>query len=392
MHNPLRRLFDPGDWLAVKPRLDPAALTLTHERKPDPAEYKLRIGVGLFVMAVVALIAFLAEDGFVRFVAGGFGVFGLLNVIYGTLQSGFETTLTLSPDEVRVTNKTIFGRQSWREPISSYQGVSLRESQLGDRGVGTIRTTRRFQIIELVHEDDRKTVALFVDESSRPPRDVQRAFAERFRLPEITPGTDAEDSKRGGPPGPPPSGVTVERDGAVTRIGVGTGRLGRGLGPLVYLAVAALFGYVGYQIDPVAGLIAGGMALLLFAAILALGRLAGGDRRPPAICLTDERVWIDRPKPKTPALIGSFRSAMQQAIGVEAHELLPQVESLPLRAVERIRVDDYVSHSNDGPRTHPRLLIEADAGRLEFIGAPLDRKKLEWVRRYLESQLGSDEL
>ncbi len=388
MDNPLRRLFDPGDWLAAKPRLDPDALLLVHERKPDPTEYKLRIYVGLFVMSVVAGIVYLVDDGFVRFVAGGFGVFGLLNFIYGAMQSGFEMSLTITPDEVRVSTKTLFGGGSWREPLSDYRGVLLRESQIAGQSVGNIERAKQYQIIELSHNDRRKTVALFVEESSTPPWELQKAFAKRLRLPVLVPG---EDARPGADPGPPPSGVTVEQDGAITRITVGPGRLGRRLGPLVYLGVALMFSFVGYQIEPQAGLLAGGMALLLFAVMLILGRLLGRAARPAAICITDERVWIDRPRPKTPALIGTFRSAMQQAIGVESHALLPEVESLPLKAVERIRVDDYIQlRESSGPQTYPRLLVEADAGRLELTASQFDRGKLEWVRGYLQSRLQAE--
>ena len=54
MPGSLRRLLDPGDWLAVKPQLDPKSTTLQIDHAPGPAEYKLRIRVGLIVLAVFA--------------------------------------------------------------------------------------------------------------------------------------------------------------------------------------------------------------------------------------------------------------------------------------------------------------------------------------------------
>lgn len=391
MANPLR-LFDPGDWLAVKPQLDPLAIRLTLEHRPAPDEYKLRISVGLLVMGVVAAVVYFVDDGFARFVACGFGFFGLLNLIYGVVQSRFEMSLAITPDEVRVRKKTLFGQQDWREPLSHYRGVLLRESQLRNQSVGNIETTRNYQIIELAHDNPARVIPLYVVIGAEPPSGVHKAFAERLRLPAL-----AEDAARGPvavnadrnepahDPGPPPSGVELTREGETTRISVGTGLLGRTLAPLFYLGMVLLFGFIGYQIEPLAGLAAAGMAALLFVMTFGIARVFGKDSRPPAICLTSERVWIDRPASRMPAFIGTIRTAMQETVGAEAPELHPVVESLPLRAVERIRLDRYRSQNREGGSTPlPRLLIEAEAGRLEFMASQFDEGKLEWVRRYLE--------
>lgn len=396
MANPLRRLFDPGDWLAVKPRLDPEERSLRIEHRPDPNEYKLRIYLGLFVLTLAAVVVALIDDNFGRLVACGFGFFGLLNLIYGVIQSRFEMSLAITPDEVKVRRRTLFGARDWNEPLSNYRGVLLRESQVRKQSVGNIETNKRYQIIELAHDNPERTVPLYVSEGADVPYAVHAAFAERLRLPAL-----AEDAVRGsidaeaearGPavdPGPPPSGVEVSQDGDTTRISVGMSALGRTLTPLFYLTIVAMFGFVGYQIEPMAGLLAGGMATLLFAMMFGLSRLMNRDSRPPAICMTQERVWIDRPAPKTPAFVGTIRTAMQQAAGVEFPEINPVVESLPLKAIARIRVDVYSGRDGDGSSTpNPRLLIEAEAGRLEFMAAQFDEGKLDWVRRFLEWRIG----
>lgn len=396
MANPLRRLFDPGDWLAVQPRLDPAELTLRLDYRPDPSAVRLRLLAGVAVMAIVAAVVYFVEDDFGRFVACGFGFFGLLNVVYGVLQSGFEMSLAITPDEVKVRRKGLLGEERWSEPLSAYNGVRLRERQVRRQSVGTIESSKRYQIIELAHDRPERTVPLYVTDGADSPRAIQEAFAERFRLPalieDLTRGDIASRATGDEPaadPGPPPSGVSLDQDGETTRISVGLGGVGRTLVPVFYLGVAALFGFVGYQIEPVAGAVAAGMALLLFAVMFGVSRLLGGDQRSPAICLTDERVWIDRPKTKIPAFIGTIRSAMQDAVGGGAPALQPVVESLPLKAIERIRVDRYVSHNDSrGPSAQPRLLIEAEAGRLEFMASQFDEKKLAWVRRYLEWRIG----
>ncbi len=405
MANPLRRLFDPGDWIAVKPRLDPEAVSLTFEHEPSRGEIKLRIGVGTVVLCVVAVVVYFVQDSFARFVACGFGLFGLLNLIYGLIQSGFQMSLAITPDEVKVRKKTLFGARSWNEPLSRYRGVRLRETQVRDQGVGNIESTRRYQIVELVHDDDAKTVPLFVSQDSDPPRELHEAFARRLRLPTLSPDSGGDQTRavedldqpvrRRGPagdPGPPPPGVIVERSVDAARISIGTGRFGGGLVMLFWLSVPLLFAFIGYQIEPLAALLAGGMAALFVLMMLGLGRLMAGDRKQPAVCFSDERVWIDRPRFETPAFIDATRTVLRQFAGAEPRDPRPILESLPLGAVEQIRVDTYVSHRDEqGSTPHARLSIEADAGRLEYIGTQFDRKKLEWVRDYLEYEWSREE-
>lgn len=138
-------------------------------------------------------------------------------------------------------------------------------------------------------------------------------------------------------PGPPPAGVSLEVDGETTRIVVGASALRRLLG--------------------------------VFPAL-----------EPPSIQLTEERVWIDQPKSSTPAFIGTIRGAMAETADAGPRELQPIVDSLPLRAITRIRV--RASHA-----ARAQLVIEAEAGRLEFSAPGAGTKELEWVRQYLESRL-----
>lgn len=395
MANSLRRLFDPGDWLAARPQLDPLEIRLHFQHKAAPSEWKLRIAVGLAVLLAAACAAWFVADDFIRFVLAGFGFFGLLNLVLGVSQSAAELSLTISGSEVRVIKKTLFGEKTWREPLPNYRGVLLRESQTPGHSVGNIETSTRYQIIELAHDDARKTIPLYVEKGVEPPRRIHQDFAERLRLPalaeDIARGPVAVHADRSQPaqdPGPPPSGVSLTREGGATRIGVETGLLSRTLAPLFYLSVVLVFGFIGYQVEPLASLAAAGMAALLLGMMFAAARILGKDNRPAAICLTNERVWIDRPASRVPAFIGTIRNAMQQTVGAEAPELHPVVESLPLRAVERIRLDRYHSQSGEGSTPLPRLLIEAEAGRLEFMASQFDERKLEWVRRYLEWRIG----
>ena len=174
-------------------------------------------------------------------------------------------------------------------------------------------------------------------------------------------------SAMGANPGPPPSGVAVGRKGSTTTIAIGRGRLSRGLATLLWPTIALLVAFVGYQLDPEQGWLVGGVAALFVLMMLGLGRAVGGEGGVGSIRFTDERVWIDRPERAAPALVNALRTAVQQRGGADLADVRPVVESLPLKAVERIRVESGPSPSrNRGPVPVPRPLIEAErpvAGR-----------------------------
>ena len=170
----------------------------------------------------------------------------------------------------------------------------------------------------------------------------------------------------------------MERTGGTTRIRIGINRLGGGLAPLIWLGVPLAFAFFGYQINPFAGLVAGGMAAVFVLMLLWLGRLASSDEEAGAVCYNDERVWIERPELKTPAFVDATRSAVEQFAGVDFPDPRPVLESLPLGAVEQIRVDTCSSPSEEqGATPHARLSIEAEAGRLEYTLKQHERSKLD---------------
>ncbi|MFN3325910.1 MAG: hypothetical protein ACK5AZ_20630 [Bryobacteraceae bacterium] len=370
MPGPLRELLDPGNWLAVKPRLDPEAPEIKLIHAPEAGEVKLRLWLGTIVLSIVTLLVlFILEDEFAIFVACGFGFFGLVNLGYGVLQSRFSLSLAITPAEVYFDSRTLFGARRWREPIANYRGVLLREEQMRSQNVGNMATTRRWFIIELTHADPAKRVALHVAEGGEPPRQLQEAFARRFGLPALSPDSgEIVESGAGlqtADPGAPPSGISVQEFDGVTRIVIGQSRLSKRLTWMWWLALPVLFGGLAYQIEPMAGLSAGAMAAVFVLMILGLGRLTnrGKGSTERAICLDRERIWIQ----------GSV-----------------QTPPLARSEIERVRVDSYASFtgaSQGTPIYHARLMIEGGSRRLEYIGTQFDGKRLEWVRNYLSDRL-----
>ncbi len=404
----LKGLFDPGDWLGMKPQLDPSASLLALDHKPNEGEVTLRMAVGGFVLAVTAIIIYFVEDGFVIFVVGGFGFFGLLNLVYGFIQSRFEKSMLFTGHEVQVRTRGLLGRREWREPIAGYRGVRLREHHMRKEGVGNIASTKTYHVIELVHDDPRRVLPLHVSEGGEAPRDVQEAFSRRFKLPALAPDSGGEAARAhdaldaplaaqpAADPGPPPSGVTVRRKGAATVIRIGQGRTGKVVVVVSWLAIPILFGGIGFMIDPEAGLMAGGMAVLFVALMLGLGKLVGGKsaRQDPALVVEPDRVWIDRPKHDD--RLAKFGRGIVSAIsGMEIDPSKRPPETIARRAIEQIRIDTYTSHysgtssvsGHGGASVRDRLVIEGDGGRITFVGSQFDKKKLEWVRDYLRFAL-----
>ena len=173
-------------------------------------------------------------------------------------------------------------------------------------------------------------------------------------------------------PGPAPGGVLVRQQDGTTRIMIGIGRAGQSLVWLFWVSLPLLFGGIAYYLYPPMAFLAACMVAVWVLVLLGIGKFMDKKRRQRAVCIDSERVWIDGARPPARLLLRA--------------------------AIEQVRVDVYTCHDSQigdfgdgsyGPTRHPRLVIEGDAGRLEYIGAQFDRKKLEWVRDYLRYRLAS---
>jgi hypothetical protein len=364
----LRSLLDPGDWLAIKPQLSPEASPIELLFEPDPSEIRLRLWVGSVVLAIAATAGyFMREDGVALFVAAGFALFAILNLLYAFIQRGFRYHLRISGLEVAVDRRSILGAKNWREPLRAYQGVLLREEEFQEQSSSNskITHTRRYFIIELQHRDPSRTVPLYVRETGPPPIEIHRAFADRFNLPaleeDLSGPTRADRPQRTADPGPPPPGVSRREAGDSVCLSLASPRRPFGAA-FFWLALPLAVGAILYQVDPVFGLAAGGMTAAFVLLILALGWISGRSTRfaPSGLCIGHGRVWIGGPEESPHAAI-------------------------LLNAILQVRLARRRTAHGSAPGF--RLIVEGASTRLELGGASGHREALEWIRDYLNHRL-----
>lgn len=414
----IRSLLDPGNWLGMKPALDPSAAVLSLDYRPAEGLWKLRMMVGGAVLAITAIVIYFSPGGIVTLVAGGFGLFALLNLVRGLAESRFEKSLLITDNMVIVKSRTFFGRNDWQEPIANYRGVLLREWRTTGNSVGNTPDLNTYQIIELAHDDPGRTTPLYVADQSKSPRDIQEAFALRFDLPALQPdgdayaarepealdrptglvaaanGGDGDGASPAAPsidPGPAPSGVTVTRNGDAIRIMVGQGAVGRSFTWLFWLAIPCLFGGVVFILDPYMGIVAFGMSAVFVLMILGLRRLFGGSGKDSEhfLGLDANRIWVKHPK--EPEFVAKFERAFTKLVRAKPLER-PTEESMGRDAIEQVRVDQRMTRIRTSSGDHRtayvwQLIIENDEDRLVFAGGQFDQGKMEWVRDFLRHEL-----
>ncbi len=352
---PISALLNPGDWLGMKPRIDPGLTPFEFHYRPDGAEIRLRAWVGSIVLAGALIAAWWNWGDWVAvFIGFGVGLLAVLNLVYAALQSRFSLDLAISSFEVSMKTRTVFGERHWREGLRAYRGILLRDEELDGDSVGT-KTVKRYYIVELYHEDASKTVPLYVTEGGPAPHEIQQAFGRRFNLPLLTSGMEgvarAGQATRGIDPGPAPAGVHISEDGGVTCMSLRAGFASRLLIIGFWLLAPAGIGLLVYQIEPELGTFAGAGAAGFFLLLLLLHWLMNRNTPARGLCIGPRGVWIGAMNARSPV-------------------------TLWFGTIRNVRADR-------GRGGRYRLIIEESHRRLQFSGGSFDRPKIEWMRDYL---------
>jgi hypothetical protein len=142
----------------------------------------------LFIFLIMAFFAFqilssLAGPGFAAPV-----VFAAVALVAGLgwlwwRNRGQPHRIRFEQDGVQVIEQGLLRSRTWQAPYSDFKGVQLRR-----RGAKSTKGKQWYQIIELKHPDDHKTLPLYVEKSTDPPHDRWRAYAALFGVQAIDGG------------------------------------------------------------------------------------------------------------------------------------------------------------------------------------------------------------
>jgi hypothetical protein len=406
----------PGSWLSAKPRIDPDARPLAYAYAPDPAIVKLRVAVGGGVLAVVCgiFLLFDVSDGIVVVALGGFGLFAAIHVLLALSEVGYRREIAFTDTAVRVDVRSLFGRRRFEEPLSAYSGVLLRAEQLADRGVGNQVSTKHYQIVELLHPDPSRSLPLWVEETTEPPRDVQERFAARLGLPALSPDVTGIAARRpdeldaalrdrdveAPDPGPPPRAVTLRSDGSRTTVTVGFEDRGGHAGWLALAGGMALFVYILSNLVELEELLVVAAALLamclfmvavgwgFYRAFVTMGLMHRGEDRPPL-----QALWIDD-RALGVLTRGIALPRLLLKLMPRPSRVGPREDAVDFAVIEEIRVDRYTAYHtrrgdapSDVTASHAYvLLVDADGRQLRFAAGHA-KAPLVWLRDYLTHRI-----
>ena len=83
--------------------------------------------------------------------------------------------IILNDKDVQLTTYSMFGKRRWRAPYSEFRGLRLSQTKAGS-GAKAIT----YQLIELAHPDEDKTLPIYLAKSSHPPRQFLQELADRL--------------------------------------------------------------------------------------------------------------------------------------------------------------------------------------------------------------------
>ncbi len=150
------------------------------EKNNSPLEF-LPFSLFVMVFLYVALSSF--APSFSLTVLLGTGI-GLLLVAYYLVQrSERKNIINFDKNGVAVTEARLFGDRHWTASYKDFKEVHMRR-----RKAKSGRTQTIYQIIELKHRDDKKTLPLFVHKTNVAPKERWKSYAELFGLPAVKGG------------------------------------------------------------------------------------------------------------------------------------------------------------------------------------------------------------
>ena len=144
--------------------------------KANGAAEILPFGVYLVVFLSVALNSFAPSIALIVLLVTGIGLMVLAYLL--VRRSDRKNIMRFEKNSVAVTEAGLFRDQHWQASYVDFKGVYMRR-----REARSGRTQTVYQIIELKHPDDKKTLPLFVHKTNNAPVERWKSYAELFDLP-----------------------------------------------------------------------------------------------------------------------------------------------------------------------------------------------------------------
>lgn len=172
-------------WRSVRVSVDLSALPQTVDLSPSRAGAVIQIVFGtvwsVFVWNMFSELR--REDLFVLFFAVPFSLIGLGMALNGIATLRRKRKATFRGDGVEVEGRGLWASESWYHPYTAFKGVLHREEV-----VKTKNSSTTYQIIELLHDDPKRCVLLYVQATTELPRERWEGYARRLKLPALEAG------------------------------------------------------------------------------------------------------------------------------------------------------------------------------------------------------------
>ncbi len=362
------------DWHSVRVKVDLSALPTTVELSPSRAGAVVQIVFGtawtFFVWSMFGEVR--QQDLPVLFFAVPFSLIGLGMALYGLAILRRTRSVVFRGDGVEVEGRSLWGSESWYQPYTAFKGVLHREEV-----VKTKNSSTTYQIIELLHDDPKRCVLLYVRPTTKLPRERWESYARLLELPALEAGAAGVVERDHGdldkslkdlveegkvthafdPQAEAPRGLYVERSDADSlKVVITAGRY-----PVWFLALfmfagaAMMVGAFFIEQNPFglfgAGLLFGGLPGYMLIRDRAAGREISLDRR--RLTVTD-----------------ALRSNRHSRNGL----MLDEIESIAIRP----------ARGNSGRE----LVIASDRGPIH-VGLGLSIEALTWLKDFITAAIAT---
>lgn len=145
------------------------------EKANSPLE-SLPFGLFLLVFLYIALSSFAPSFAFAVLMIAGFALLVLAFLL--VRRSERKNIMAFDKNSVAITEAGLFKDHQWTAQYTDFASVQLRQ-----RKAKSGRTQTTYQIIELKHSDDKKTLPLYVHKTKNAPIERWNSYAELFDLP-----------------------------------------------------------------------------------------------------------------------------------------------------------------------------------------------------------------